>query len=262
MDEPLFLQEQTDPSIDALVVKHMEKNASNGSTTPTPTRDEYFLAISCVAKGYNRNPSAWLRRERQWLDQRYGKPTRVSKAPKVVSKKVTSSPNSTVRRSKTSVIAPRVPRIKRASQSKITYTLEPSDSPPKAARAPTNRDDVDYQSLHDFAPPLSTLSPGNNRTLKADWKGQMLDLSNDPDRHMLHDAEVHLAATLRLSCATYLCSKRRIFQARIDALRIGKEFRKTDAQQACKIDVNKASKLWSAYDRVGWFKPEYFEKYL
>ena len=90
----------------------------------------------------------------------------------------------------------------------------------------------------------------------------MLDLSNDPDRHLLHEAEVNLAATLRLSCATYLCSKRRIFQARIEALRIGKEFRKTDAQQACKIDVNKASKLWSAYEKVGWFRKEYFEKYL
>jgi len=41
-------------------------------------------------------------------------------------------------------------------------------------------------------------------------------------------------------------------------LRIGKEFRKTDAQQACKIDVNKASKLWTAFDKVGWFKKDFF----
>ncbi|KAF5016863.1 hypothetical protein F66182_11323 [Fusarium sp. NRRL 66182] len=90
----------------------------------------------------------------------------------------------------------------------------------------------------------------------------MLDLSNDPDRNLLDPAEVNLAATLRLSCATYLCSKRRIFEARVKALSIGKEFRKTDAQQACKIDVNKASKLWTAYDRVGWFKPEHFIRFL
>jgi len=49
---------------------------------------------------------------------------------------------------------------------------------------------------------------------------------------------------------------------RIDALRIGKEFRKTDAQQACKIDVNKASKLWSAFDKVGWLDPKWVKKYL
>jgi hypothetical protein len=48
----------------------------------------------------------------------------------------------------------------------------------------------------------------------------------------------------------------------VRALRIGKEFRKTDAQQACKIDVNKASKLWTAYDRVGWFDSEHFQQYL
>jgi predicted DNA-binding ribbon-helix-helix protein len=90
----------------------------------------------------------------------------------------------------------------------------------------------------------------------------MLDLTNDPDRHMLHEAELNLASTLRLVCATYLCSKRRVFEARIEALKIGKEFRKTDAQQACKIDVNKASKLWQSFEKVGWFNPEYFRQYL
>lgn len=124
----------------------------------------------------------------------------------------------------------------------------------------TNRDDTDYNSLEDFSPPLETLG-GNAKALKADWKGQMLDLSSDPDRHLLSAAELNLAATLRLSCATYLCSKRRIFEARVRALKVGKEFRKTDAQQACKIDVNKASKLWTAYERVGWFKPEHFQQY-
>ncbi len=125
----------------------------------------------------------------------------------------------------------------------------------------TSREDTDFNALPDFAPPTSTLPPNNPRALKAEWRGQPLDLTNDPHRHLLHVAELHLASTLRLSCATYLCSKRRIFMARLDALRIGKEFRKTDSQQACKIDVNKASKLWSAYDRVGWFAPEHFAKY-
>jgi hypothetical protein len=133
---------------------------------------------------------------------------------------------------------------------------------PKAPRViGTNRDDVDFDALPDFAPPLSTL-PSNPNVLKVDWKGQVLDLSYDPHRHWLHEAEVKLAASLRLSCATYLCSKRRIFQARLDAMRIGKEFRKTDAQQACKIDVNKASKLWTAYDKVGWFNPSFFRQHL
>ena len=103
---------------------------------------------------------------------------------------------------------------------------------------------------------------GNEKKLKAEWKGNKLDLSGDADRHLLHEAELELASTLRLNCATYLCSKRRVFQARIAALKINKEFRRTDAQQACKIDVNKASKLWQAYDKVGWFDATYFREYV
>ena len=127
----------------------------------------------------------------------------------------------------------------------------------------TKREDVDYNALPDYAPPTSTLPKGNPKILKADWpSSNVLNLANDTDREMLHEAEVSLAGTLRLSCATYLCSKRRIFESRLNALRIGKEFRKTDAQQACKIDVNKASKLWGAYDKVGWFSKDYFTQYL
>jgi len=90
----------------------------------------------------------------------------------------------------------------------------------------------------------------------------MLDLSNDPDRDLLHPSELKVASTLRLTCAMYLTSKRRIFIGRVAALRRGKEFRKTDAQQACKIDVNKASKLWAAFDKVGWFNPVWATPHL
>ena len=83
-------------------------------------------------------------------------------------------------------------------------------------------------------------------------------MSADPHRALLDPEEVSLAANLRLDCATYLTSKRRIFVARRECWagtwggKGKKEFRKTDAQQACKIDVNKASKLWMAFEKVGW----------
>lgn len=136
----------------------------------------------------------------------------------------------------------------------------PAPAAPRIPKPPGNRDDSDYHSIPDFCPPLSTLT--GPRVLKVDWKGGVLDLSNDPDRHLLHEAESNVAATLRLTCAVYLCSKRRIFQARLNALRVNKEFRKTDAQQACKIDVNKASKLWTAFEKVGWFDPQFMQQYL
>jgi hypothetical protein len=123
------------------------------------------------------------------------------------------------------------------------------------------REDKDFNALPDYCPPLSTL-PNKPNSLKVDWRGAPIDLRADPHAHLLHPDEVHLAANLRLDCATYLTSKRRIFMKRIEAFNINKEFRKTDAQQACKIDVNKASKLWSAFDKVGWLDKKYILKYV
>lgn len=266
-DEPLFPQEQVvDPVAQDLITKHM-KSSDFAGLQSKPAREDYELAVSFVStvfQSYNKNPRAWYAQEREF-DQRYGRPSSIQKRPAL--KKLAPAPSSGSR-NKQKMALPRLPRTprapKRTPQTRVydSFDFAPVSVSPKPPRPATNRDDTDYNSLPDFSPPLSTLPKGNNKVLKADWKGQVLDLSNDPDRHLLHEAELNLASTLRLSCATYLCSKRRIFQARIEALRIGKEFRKTDAQQACKIDVNKASKLWQAYEKVGWFKPEFFRQFL
>lgn len=138
----------------------------------------------------------------------------------------------------------------------------PGSSPePRVRTTAPNREDKDFASLEDYCPPLDTL-PERTNNLKVDWKGNALDLSQDAYLHLLHRDEVGLAASLRLDCATYLTSKRRIFIRRLECARIGKEFRKTDAQQACKIDVNKASKLWTAYEKVGWLRMEHMKKFL
>ena len=124
-------------------------------------------------------------------------------------------------------------------------------------------DDVAYESIPDYSPPLSTLPKGNPHILQVRWRPDMIiDLSKDPNRHMLHEAERRVAATLHLSCAKYLCTKRRIFQARFEALLAGRSFKKTAASKACKIDINKASKLCTAFDSIGWFDEKYFLKYL
>lgn len=70
---------------------------------------------------------------------------------------------------------------------------------------------------------------------------------------LLHPDEQKLASNLRLDPATYLTSKRRIFVARLRHFHEQRPFRKTHAQTACKIDVNKASKLHVAFESVGWF---------
>jgi hypothetical protein len=267
---PLFPSDRTEYDIDSVISQHIaNKVVGRSRPPPSPTFDEYRTVLefqSNVMSLYNKNPRAYYEREKA-LWSIYGsqkKQQRKKAAAKTPLKKIIATPTFKKPRQ------PAVPRAQRTPRQipqtffrdPFAYVREYTPPAPKAPRAPTNRDDVDFQSLPDYSPPLSTLPENNNRVLKTDWKGQMLDLSNDPDRHLLHPAELNLAATLRLSCATYLCSKRRIFVARLEKLRVGKEFRKTDSQQACKIDVNKASKLWTAFERVGWFNPEHFTRYL
>ncbi len=121
--------------------------------------------------------------------------------------------------------------------------------------------DAAYSELEDFAPPISTL-PNNNICLETEWKGQPMDLTFDSLIHLLHPAEVVLASTLRLHCDIYLDSKKRFFAEKVRKLRAGLQFRRTDAQKACRIDVNKASRLYAAYEKVGWLHDSNFQRFL
>lgn len=275
-DQPLFPSE---PSIvDDLVAKHISMHmAQFDKKLNRPTREEYLLALSCVPKIgriYNRNPGAYMKRTRDETEEQHWKAKRIcakpgTKALPLVNIAPATSSRQPKRALKAAPSANPISRAKRTPKAspKGKLLADPvsgrSATPETRAPAMKRPEDVDYNSLPDYSPPTSTLPKGNPKSLKADWpSSNLLNLSNDPDRHLLHEAELNLASTLRLSCATYLCSKRRIFEGRLNALRINKEFRKTDAQQACKIDVNKASKLWTAYDKVGWFKPEYYQHFL
>ncbi|KAH8712220.1 hypothetical protein GQ44DRAFT_752272 [Phaeosphaeriaceae sp. PMI808] len=268
LDEPLFPQDTMEPASQDIITEHMQ-SPDYARLESKPSRADYELVVSfrsTVFESALKNPRAWREQERKF-EQHYGRPSGVQK--RTTLKKLAPAPSSRPRQPKVALArlptrTPRVPKPKRTPQAHVydSFDYSPMSASPKPVRPATNRDDTDYNALPDYCPSLDTLPKGNSKCLKAEWKGTVLDLSNDPDRHMLHEAELSLAATLRLNCATYLCSKRRVFQARIEALRIGKEFRKTDAQQACKIDVNKASKLWQSYDKVGWFNPDYFRNHL
>ena len=274
-DQSLFPSE---PSIvDDLVAKHIAMHmAQFDKKLNRPTREEYLLALSCVpslGRIYNRNPGAYMKRTREETEQHYWKAKRIcanpgTKALPLVHIAPAPSSRQPKRAIKASSATNPISRVKRTPKAspKAKLLVDPSGrSATPEVRAPATKrpEDIDYNALPDYSPPTSTLPKGNPKCLKADWpSSNLLNLSHDPDRELLHEAELNLASTLRLSCATYLCSKQRIFEGRLNALRIGKEFRKTDAQQACKIDVNKASKLWTAYDKVGWFKPEYYQHFL
>ncbi|KAF8862681.1 putative SWIRM domain-containing protein [Acephala macrosclerotiorum] len=224
-----------------------------------PHRVEYELALefkSRVLEAYNQDRKRWARREFAQLREdnmlKHGGNRRTYLA---------IAPASGVRGN--GIRGPRQPAVRSPKG-----IVKPARVKPAQARGATPesgkrvaREDKDFSALPDYCPPLSSL-PNKPNSLKVDWKGAPIDLKFDPHAHLLHPDEIMLAANLRLDCATYLTSKRRIFIKRIEAFRIGKEFRKTDAQQACKIDVNKASKLWQAFDKVGWLNQKWIQKYL
>ncbi|KAK4224930.1 hypothetical protein QBC38DRAFT_369912 [Podospora fimiseda] len=248
-----------------------------GDVSP-PEKEDYRLVLffkSNCFKMFSDNPRAWLRKERELL-RADRKPTQVTrplhKLPPILpaarpAPPVPHIPKTTVARiqkpkSPTAAKASQAPRPLRATPGPARQAIRVNASPePRVRTVAPNREDKDFKSLEDLCPPLSSLPPKSN-SLKVDWKGNALDLSNDPHRHLLHPDELVLASNLRLDCATYLTSKRRIFIRRLECARINKEFRKTDAQQACKIDVNKASKLWQAYEKVGWLQPKWVQEHL
>ncbi|CCH61245.1 hypothetical protein TBLA_0E01910 [Henningerozyma blattae CBS 6284] len=117
---------------------------------------------------------------------------------------------------------------------------------------------VSWNLLPDYSPSLDTLPQNNINCLKIEWKGSATDLTNDPLRSQLHESELVLAQLLRLPCDLYLDSKRRLFLEKYYKVKKGLPFRRTDAQKACRIDVNKASRLYTAFEKVGWLNDRYF----
>ncbi|KAI0886302.1 uncharacterized protein GGS22DRAFT_179196 [Annulohypoxylon maeteangense] len=282
---PLFGQDEP-TDIRRIVDDHVNSRPADlfRQATP-PKREEYELFLhfsSQVMKLYSKDPKGWLRRERQLLmsDRKAGaRNTQFKLQPKLIlpakpqpirketQRAKTTKSAKVVKTAQSQHSAPRPIRSYPAPGSGQTPRQAPkrlpsetADPSPRRAVAP-NREDKDFESVPNFCPPLDSL-PSKANSLKVDWKGTPIDLSNDQHRHLLHADEVSLAANLRLDCATYLTSKRRMFVRRRECLEVGKEFRKTDAQQACKIDVNKASKLWTAFEKVGWLDKAWMGPYM
>ncbi|KAM0744343.1 hypothetical protein ACQRIT_001657 [Beauveria bassiana] len=275
--EPLFTPAEIE--LQHTIDNHVRARSASAFNTGSPPKPgHYKLALDFnldfkldfkteVMKFYKKNPREWLRRQREQLvvdrkaSQRF--------QPILPATKTVSAPKPARMRTERVTKPQPAPRPPRNSLSSgvsggaVTRPAKRTSATPEPSRrivAP-NREDKDFQSLPDYCPPVDSL-PNRPNSLKVDWKGQPIDLSNDPHARLLHPDEVLLAANLRLDCATYLTSKRRIFDRRLQCLRTGKEFRKTDAQQACKIDVNKASKLWSAFEKVGWLDPRWVRDFV
>ncbi|KAI1437889.1 SWIRM domain-containing protein [Xylaria sp. CBS 124048] len=300
-NQPLFIQEEaaeTKRTVDSHV---LARPAELFRDAAPPEKEDYELALSFrsqVMKLYQRDPKTWLKRERAYLiadrqaqarnrqfklqpilpakpqpirkEAQRAKPTRTPRVTKPTTtrqapaKQAHISPSTRPRPIRagpgpsTTSTAPGIP----SGLSKAVVRGPSSTPDPSPRRTTQTRIDDDFNSVPDYCPPKESLARKNFNSLKMDFKTAANDLTNDPNRDLLHPEELVLASNLRLSCAVYLTSKRRIFVKRLECLRHPKEFRKTDAQQACNIDVNKASKLWTAFDMVGWLDPSWVAPYL
>jgi hypothetical protein len=262
---PLFAREEvlTQEVIDRHISDRARRKQLFRDASP-PKREDYALALefkSQVMKTFISDRRLWYNRERQFLrDMDTARRNAIAPLPPKKVKKLpplAPSPAGVIKAKPAKPARVRLPPKPRVIRDSSTT---PDIRPSRVHMVGSTREDKDFSSIKDYCPPIETL-PSRPNSLKVEWKGAPLDLSNDPHRHLLHADEVSLASNLRLDCATYLTSKRRIFEARVNCVGV-KEFRKTDSQQACKIDVNKASKLWTAFDKVGWFDEKYFRKFL
>lgn len=161
----------------------------------------------------------------------------------------------------------RTRRLVRESSHALEAESRVSTPPPVKRRKPVTSSPsvqpmvIDWESVPDYSPDVSLL-PNNNKCLKVEWKGQPMSLADDPLVDKLHPAEVTLASILRLPCNLYLDSKRRLFAEKVSRMKKGLPFRRTDAQKSCRIDVNKASRLFAAFEKIGWLKDDKFEKFM
>jgi hypothetical protein len=286
LETPLFSVNEKD---EPLIQKAAAQRAHQAPPGVRPSAEDYDLFVSSAWRLCQSNPREWLRRE-----EKYNAMYRHAASPssKIRKTPFSSSPSSSIKRpiattprSRPMSTNPSSPRRQTPSQQRPTrapkathkvhtgdgyelHMYSPSPRPDGTTPAPRQRitaptrEDSNFMALPDLTPPLTSLSPGNNRCLQTDWRGNPLSIENEPHFELLHPAEAKLASTLRLTPAIYLSSKRRIFIEKVRRTQIGKEFRKTDSQKACKIDVNKASKLWTAFDKVGWFDPRFVAPHL
>jgi len=272
---PLFgPHESADRDADRIIHDHIRATGAS-SEGERPTEEEYRMVLrfkSNVMQQFQANQRRWLNQEKALLAadraaSYHARPSLTYHARPVAKPRmaqpqlpkpqpIRSNLNRVQKPAKNKeprVVKQQAPRpIRTSPGTTARSTIRAISTPePRVRTVAPNREDKNFDSVPDYCPPLSSLG---NKSLKVDWKGNALDLSKDPHAHLLHPEELNLAANLRLDCATYLTSKRRIFESRRECyLRAPpKPFRKTDAQQACNIDVNKASKLWTAYDSVGW----------
>ena len=144
------------------------------------------------------------------------------------------------------------------------------NAPPKVSKG--QRTDAEFEDAllstgtAIYYPPNDNLDRLGPNAMKVEWKSskkfytpqEATRFQNLKDVKF-HPKEIDLAGTINMvHFAQYEESKRLIFQFWYERKSKGLPFTKTHAQQAAHVDVNKASALWTAFDKVNWFSDEAF----
>ena len=144
------------------------------------------------------------------------------------------------------------------------------NAPPKVSKG--QRTDAEFEEAlvatasAIFYPPNDNLDKLGPNAMKVEWKSskkfyapqEATRFQNLKDVKF-HPKEIDLAGTINMvHFAQYEESKRLIFQFWFERKSKNLSFTKTHAQQAAHVDVNKASALWTAFDKVNWFSDEAF----
>jgi hypothetical protein len=142
------------------------------------------------------------------------------------------------------------------------------NAPPKVSKG--QRTDAEFEdalvatAAAIYYPPNDNLDRLGPNAMKVEWKSSKKFYSPQESTRFqnlkdvkFHSKEIDLAGTINMvHFAQYEESKRLIFQFWYERKSKGLNFTKTHAQQAAHVDVNKASALWTAFDKVNWFSDE------
>jgi SWIRM domain len=228
-------------------------------TPSPPTKEEVELFANFASNAwslYNRNPRAWLAQERKY-NARLA--PRVNVKGAVQKSGLSASPFRPLSLKKDSHVG-RTERVKRPAKEPKPRVRAENKNGLGGARPSKGRED--FWNVENYSPdPWETLPDNSNAMGKPQWPSPPKDLRNDPNFDKLHPAEVTVAQCLNLSAGRYLYTKRKIFANRLKYYREGRGFGKTNAQEDCGCDVNKASKLWDAFTKVGWGDGKHMEKF-
>ncbi|PIA18361.1 hypothetical protein COEREDRAFT_6597 [Coemansia reversa NRRL 1564] len=153
--------------------------------------------------------------------------------------------SATIRRLFPSLDDPVICKMAAAKASVYRPLQTPSPQPqslPTPAKSPFNSDDLSRE-IFDMRPSVSTCS--------VKWaKAAPMDVSEYPMAEHLSSAERECCSILRLLPEQYLSIKQSLVRA--GRTKPPGSFKKRDAQKLCRVDVNKTSKVFEWFCKLGW----------